>query len=341
MKTLTQIEPRTDIATLSGDSQNSFIINQPGSYYLTGNVTGVASKHGISIQASNVTIDLNGFALIGPGGSVSTNGIDVPNTVSVNSITVRNGAVIGWNNGISSVSSAIYSLFERLRVSFNHAKGLDIGHGSLIRDCVAANNSGIGINADAGCTISHCIAYANSGTALMANNGSTVSECSVYGNAGVGIGVGSDCTVTNSTISNNFSGGISASGDRCNINHCTAGGSGGGSGIIVLNHSIVTNCNADGNHVDGINFCGDCAITGNLASTNTGSGFHATGSGNRIDGNQARQNAGTGIIANVNDVIVRNTAGNNGTDYTPNSGTNFGPIQSPNSSTNPMANVVF
>src|SRR5919108_5765842 len=59
MKTLAQIEPRTPIGSLP------FTITDPGSYYLTTNLSGAANNHGISINASDVTLDLNGFALIG------------------------------------------------------------------------------------------------------------------------------------------------------------------------------------------------------------------------------------------------------------------------------------
>ena len=44
-------------------------INSAGSYVLGGNVFGVSGKHGIEIKKSNVTLDLNGYALIGTPGS--------------------------------------------------------------------------------------------------------------------------------------------------------------------------------------------------------------------------------------------------------------------------------
>ena len=67
MKTLEQIEPRVPISSLP------FSITGPGSYYLTTNLTGAAGQNGIVVQADNVTLDLNGFALIGASGS--SNGI--------------------------------------------------------------------------------------------------------------------------------------------------------------------------------------------------------------------------------------------------------------------------
>ncbi len=51
MKTADQIEPRTIVNATNtpGDAANSFIIKQPGSYYLTTNLVGVSGKGGIEI----------------------------------------------------------------------------------------------------------------------------------------------------------------------------------------------------------------------------------------------------------------------------------------------------
>src|SRR5262245_32112399 len=67
LKTLTDVEPRIAIsaANTPGDADSVFRITQPGSYYLTGNVTGVAGRHGVEIAANSVTLDLNGFDLAG------------------------------------------------------------------------------------------------------------------------------------------------------------------------------------------------------------------------------------------------------------------------------------
>jgi len=65
MKTLDQVEARTPISSLP------YTITQPGSYYLTADLQGVAGQDGIYVPVDNVTIDLNGFALIGVAGSYS------------------------------------------------------------------------------------------------------------------------------------------------------------------------------------------------------------------------------------------------------------------------------
>src|SRR5688572_18815184 len=60
-KTLQQVEPRAPITNLP------FTISQPGSYYLTTNLTSATT--GITIAASGVTLDLLGFELAGVPGS--------------------------------------------------------------------------------------------------------------------------------------------------------------------------------------------------------------------------------------------------------------------------------
>ena len=66
-KTLTEVEPRIAInaANTPGDADSLFKITQPGSYYLTGNITGVVGRHGIEIavpaNGPSVTIDLMGY----------------------------------------------------------------------------------------------------------------------------------------------------------------------------------------------------------------------------------------------------------------------------------------
>src|SRR6478735_5297203 len=64
MKSLDQVEARTIVNSTNtpGDASNTFIISAPGSYYLTGNLTGVSGKSGIQINADDVSLDLNGFS---------------------------------------------------------------------------------------------------------------------------------------------------------------------------------------------------------------------------------------------------------------------------------------
>lgn len=97
MKTLDQVEPRTPVnsTTCPGDVDSSFRITAPGSYYLTGNIVGASGFNGIKISASDVTLDLMGFAVRGVPGSRSGIAVDLISLTLAN-ITIRNGAVEGW-----------------------------------------------------------------------------------------------------------------------------------------------------------------------------------------------------------------------------------------------------
>src|SRR5256714_6196867 len=102
MKKLDELEPRTNLqatpAPAGVDTSNPtyhFIINQPGSYYLSANIL-VTKTNGIQINAEGVTLDLNGFQIsrVSPDG----NGIEISGTSS--RTTVRNGTIKGFLSGI-------------------------------------------------------------------------------------------------------------------------------------------------------------------------------------------------------------------------------------------------
>ncbi len=134
MKTLQQVEPRTPI---SQPASFPIQINASGSYYLTENITGVPGQHGIVINASNVTMDLNGFTLYGGGGEY---GITDPQQAGFwQGLTIRNGAIKGWDTGVWT-SLFSQSTYEDLNVS-NNSWGLVIGSGSNVRRVVAWNNN--------------------------------------------------------------------------------------------------------------------------------------------------------------------------------------------------------
>jgi hypothetical protein len=144
MKSLAQIEPRipVDAAHTPGDFSDLFVIAQPGSYYLTTNIVGVGSKYGIGISTSNVTLDLNGFALTGVTNSYD--GIVIYGTCT--NIAIRNGIVSGWgtgNYGIRCLGQNV--IFERLNISANNF-GMSCNSGNVVRDCVINSNQRDGID---------------------------------------------------------------------------------------------------------------------------------------------------------------------------------------------------
>ncbi len=89
-------------------------ISSPGSYLLTGNLsTADVNATVIAVSGSSVTLDLNGFAVIGPVSctgkppvcSASGSGIGV-SISSSRSVTVRNGTIRGFADGIRGASGS-------------------------------------------------------------------------------------------------------------------------------------------------------------------------------------------------------------------------------------------
>ena len=152
MKTLDQIEPRTPVNTNTapGSSSAQFVISQPGSYYLTGNImsANVSGLNGIEIVTNNVTLDLNGFSLLAVQNNASGNNTvhdsAIYLTSNCNYITVRNGIISGWGStGLYAIASA-NDTFEHLTITGNQW-GIDCSGRAIIKDCLVASNSWNGI----------------------------------------------------------------------------------------------------------------------------------------------------------------------------------------------------
>lgn len=253
-KTLTEVEPRIAINATNtpGNATNVFVISQPGSYYLTGDVEGVSGKHGILIPAgiNNVTIDLNGFHLQGVTGSLS--GIQLPGFS--NNITVRNGFIDGWRSDGINLLRADGGRIENVTVSNTGGVGIKVGNNYSVTDCTAWGNAGTGISTGTGSTVTNCVSNSNTN----------------------GIAIGNNSTVRNSVASENRTDGFVCS-----------------SGCFVLNNSA----------------------SGNGATSPNGAGLYVPGNDNRIEGNNFT-GADFGLQINATgNVVMRNTASGNTTNW--------------------------
>ncbi len=129
----------TDSVRLPGTPISSlpFTISQSGSYYLTRNLA--SSTDGIIVTADNVTIDLMGFTLSGPGGQEGVSDAAVARF----NITVRNGTLRGWGTAVYLTASAGVDL-EDLRIVENN-RGIAVGTGGVLARLLVRNNSNTGI----------------------------------------------------------------------------------------------------------------------------------------------------------------------------------------------------
>lgn len=340
-KTLQQVEPRTDVQKLSGDASNLFIINQPGSYYLTANVAGVSGKNGITIASSNVTLDLNGFTLQGVPGSLA--GVRVNGTY--NNITVRNGTVSAWGgNGVDaySVGSPRNVVVEHLTVSANGAYGIRALGSSVVRDCLSHNNLSVGIFSNGG-VISRCVSSDNGAAGIVANY-SVVRDCHVANCMG-GIDA-TFCVVADCQIYSSGKDGIDAVNSV--VRDCQVQSS-GAYGIYAA-PGTVSGCFVQNSVKSGIyvNLPG-CQISSNTCNGNntsggvTDAGIYIDDSNNRVEDNHVTGSGHAGIQVDsgyANNVVIRNTVFQNaGNNYLGTVNNDFGPIGTAATSTSPWANI--
>jgi hypothetical protein len=191
MKSLDQVEARTPLvagqAGVTIDATGSITISQPGSYYLTGNLTiTAAGAYGIHITASQVTLDLNGFALT----HVTGNGGDAV-IIGGSNVTVRNGTIrggttlsgstftpAGWDDGIITNSPLPNLSVESVSVSGVRTNGMLLSYGgSRIERCSVHTVGGMGLYAS---SISFSTARKTGGTAISASSdpdSGSVSDC--------------------------------------------------------------------------------------------------------------------------------------------------------------------
>ena len=309
-KPLAEIEPRIAVNATNtpGDADSLFKITQPGSYYLTGNITGVVGKHGIEIVASGVTLDLNGFDLVGVAGMGAFDGVSTT-LAGLSNIAVFNGSVRNWGrHGIDLGTFAVTGCrIEGVRASGNVSAGVYAGVNSTVAGCSASGGQ-YGIYASIGSALSDCSAKGTSVYGLATDAGSTLTNCSAYNNAGLGISTSNGCTVT----------------------HCSAYLN-TGSGISVSSGSTVEGCTARSSTLDGIVCIASCVIRGNTCSVNgngsgDGAGIRATSADNRIEGNTCT-GADRGIdVDAAGNIIIRNPCSGNTTNWDIAAGNAIGPI---------------
>jgi parallel beta-helix repeat protein len=258
-KTLDQVEPRTPIFSLP------FTINESGSYYLTGNLTGAPGANGINISASDVTLDLRGFALIGSGGG-SGDGINV--FVMVTNVAVRNGTVRGWGARGVDADTAFNSQLIDIRASQNGTDGMSLGPGGILMGCTARANGQDGIETLGICTVSGCSSTLNAGDGITVGPGSTITGCSASGNSDDGILGGAGSAIRGNTVFTNVGDGIEVNTD-CQVVDNTCDGNGVGAASSAGIHATGAANRIERNNLADNDRGLDIDSSGNVVSDNS------------------------------------------------------------------------
>lgn len=212
-----------------------YTISQPGSYKLSGNLTVTTIKDAIVIQHDDVTLDLNGFAIVGPGTYVAvgvsgcTPGGDPAHCAGISSfgyqnITIKNGVIRGFSDGVYVGGTALISDLQTSR----NLVGVSASGSIILVRCAANNNDFWGINVG-NATVSECTANNNTVDGIEAS-GSTLIHNVASQNGGYGINTfnfgrsvaGSNTLLNNRMGSLNLvgSGSISQGNNVCDAGAC-------------------------------------------------------------------------------------------------------------------------
>jgi parallel beta-helix repeat protein len=171
------------------------VISAPGSYRLKKNIEiQDPNTTAISITADDVTLDLNGFEIIGAtvcAGSPATcsnTGDGVGINSSNRNVTVTNGTVRGMGQAGVSIDGP-FGRVERVRAFSNGAAGILCSTGCVVRWNITDGNG-------------------NPGGIEVAGNGCIVTGNTSSGNHGDGILTAGACTISENTVTNNGNDGI-------------------------------------------------------------------------------------------------------------------------------------
>ncbi|MCL4789681.1 MAG: right-handed parallel beta-helix repeat-containing protein, partial [Verrucomicrobia bacterium] len=236
----------------------------------------------------------------------------------------------------------------------NGANGVLAGDESAVADCAARQNLSVGIAVGQDSQVRNSLALTNGSTGLELGDGSSARGCTVRQNLGTG-------------IRGNFN-----PAQRCEVNYCVV--SQNSARGIDVESSRVTGCLVVSNATDGIscrrstileNQCvghtttfaagimslGQSVIQKNVCEQNTYGIYTFLNSlGNHLEGNTVIENTIgiyiTGGVLNQsrNNLVIRNAARGNGTDYDIYSDNTVGPIVTKASiatNSNPHANYQF
>ena len=292
-----------------GDTPAGFpvLITGPGSYRLTSNlIVPNENTDGIVVQASDVGIDLNGFAILRLGCEATTvnctptsgTGAGIRRTAaSRRAISVRNGSIVGmgeWGVVLGNQGEA-----SNLRVRWNRVGGIFADIGSTISDCQAFQNAGTGIDTTPGkATISGSRADGNGGVGFLAGDDANISNSSAYQNGTFGIKAGQASRVSGSTANFNLGdpffdhAGIDV-GQGSVVSNSTASFN-TSAGIIAGPGSTVSYSTAAGNSWDGIDVSFGSTVSGSTTYENLDDGIE-TSAGSLVYGSTARDNTNVGL----------------------------------------------
>ena len=291
-------------------------LDWPCSVKLAGTLTCTSNDvNGITVNSDDVSINLDGHTLVGPGAS-SGNGIYQTNTFC--NLSVENGKVVEWCGGFKG---GVYAEGKATRIHGIQAStnyyGIFAGDSCTVSDCTAYKNGYDGIYVGEGCSLSGCVACENGNTGIYIGDGGAISDCASRNNEFEGIHTILGCTVSDCTAIGNKGKGINV-GDGNTVSDCAAMYN-KDNGIQARYKSRVSGCATVNNTGDGIRAYGNCQVVNNICENNgyggDGAGIYTIHDDNQIVGNTVMNNDRGIDVYSSGNFIARNTASGNTTNW--------------------------
>ncbi|MBC7885721.1 MAG: right-handed parallel beta-helix repeat-containing protein [Saprospiraceae bacterium] len=314
-----------------------FVINIPGSYIVTKNLSGL---QGIDINSSNVSIDLN-FNTI--SGLVSNNDSGIFVSGAQSQITVYNGNIVNWADEGINAEYTTSSRFFNIIIKSNGNDGIFTGKNAVISDCIALNNGLDGIDTDSASTIQHCLASYNSNEGIDAGVGANISNNTTSLNGSHGIKAGTNSILQANNSYKNTGNGIYSGANNNLFDNVSAENT--LSGFYLFNASKSYNNNARSNTNHGFECGQDIDIKNCSSDSNLGSGFFSAFNGGKLEENLSSDNNIGYNISGTAWLLIKNSAsGNTVQDFTIGPGNMLATILTSatlNSNTNPFVNISY
>jgi parallel beta-helix repeat protein len=311
-------------------------ITQSGPYRLAADVAVTnPGRHGITVLANDVAIDLRGHSLKGPGRG---SGSAIFQPAGVERLSVSNGGISGWlpgpesgaDDGFAILAHGRRNSFASLFVSSNGV-GAFLSSQSSISNCNFESHD-LGVVALTNNLVFFTTAFLVRSNAFFLGDGSIAAYCTAY-DAAVGyVLAGKDAASDYSTAYDCDGPGFFVAGPA-RLRYCAAYsndvGIEAGVGVEMLDCALndnrregiraTSNCIIRGaasvlNHGDGIAVDDACEVTDSGCNKNRGAGIRALGTANLLEHNKAFENGGAGIeVLSSGNTVVANQAGGNGT----------------------------
>ena len=215
-------------------------IDWPAHVRLAGSLTGISGQSGITVASDAVTIDLGGHALMGVAGSLK--GVIVSGARA--DLVIRNGTVRSWGGDGIDAGTSTNGQFDRLQLTNNGGRGMNIGDRALVTDCAAKQNNGHGFFGGIIVTVTRCHAALNIGFGISVSETAQIEKCNLNNNGSGGIAVANNSVVReNNCDFHTTAAGIVVTGSRNRIdgNHLTRNLNGITLTVSASNNTVVRN----------------------------------------------------------------------------------------------------